>query len=214
MQLWNCRDWGRTHISALRAPSFPTLCDPMDCSPPGSSVHGILQARVLEWVAVLLCRGPSRPTDRTCLSYVGRWILLPLSCLETTAFLLYCTLLLACFLDHCSKTITDILPSKQLHGKNGVCLNCSDPSKYSAEPYLPALLFFIDLCSCVFQDCWLRAGLEVQWLFQASSLSKMVQKNQNELPGQPRKTYVEWGTTMISWYFISEKSNKGFFPFF
>ena len=32
--------------------SFPTLCDPMDRSPPGSSVHGILQARILEWVAV------------------------------------------------------------------------------------------------------------------------------------------------------------------
>jgi len=31
--------------------SCPTLCDPMDCSPPGSSVHGILQARILEWVA-------------------------------------------------------------------------------------------------------------------------------------------------------------------
>ena len=30
----------------------PTLCDPMDCSPPGSSVHGILQARTLEWVAI------------------------------------------------------------------------------------------------------------------------------------------------------------------
>ena len=32
--------------------SCPTLCDPMDCSPPGSSVHGILQARILEWVAI------------------------------------------------------------------------------------------------------------------------------------------------------------------
>ena len=32
--------------------SCPTLCDPMDCSPPGSSVHGILQARTLEWVAI------------------------------------------------------------------------------------------------------------------------------------------------------------------
>ena len=32
--------------------SYPTLCDPMDCSPPGSSVHGILQARILEWVAL------------------------------------------------------------------------------------------------------------------------------------------------------------------
>ena len=38
----------------------PTLCDPMDCSLPGSSVHGILQARILEWVAVPSSRGPSR----------------------------------------------------------------------------------------------------------------------------------------------------------
>ena len=37
------------HTQSLQ--SCPTLCDPMDCSPPGSSVHGILQARTLEWVA-------------------------------------------------------------------------------------------------------------------------------------------------------------------
>ena len=41
----------------LIAQSCPTLCDPMDCSPPGSSVHGILQARILEWVAVSLLQG-------------------------------------------------------------------------------------------------------------------------------------------------------------
>ena len=45
--------------------SCPTLCDPMDCSPPGSSVHGILQARILEWVAISSFRGCSRPRDRT-----------------------------------------------------------------------------------------------------------------------------------------------------
>ena len=39
--------------------SCPTLCDPVDCSPPGSSVHGILQARILEWVAISFFRGPS-----------------------------------------------------------------------------------------------------------------------------------------------------------
>ena len=39
--------------------SHPTLCDPMDCSPPGSSVHGILQARILEWVAIPSFRGSS-----------------------------------------------------------------------------------------------------------------------------------------------------------
>ena len=40
------------------AQSCPTLCDPMDCSPPGSSLHGILQARVLEWVAIAFSREP------------------------------------------------------------------------------------------------------------------------------------------------------------
>ena len=42
-----------------------TLCDPMDCSLPSSSVHGILQARVLEWVAISFSRGYSRPKDQT-----------------------------------------------------------------------------------------------------------------------------------------------------
>ena len=43
----------------------PALCDPMDCSPPGSSVHGILQARILEYVAMPSSRGSSRPRDQT-----------------------------------------------------------------------------------------------------------------------------------------------------
>ena len=44
-----------------------TLCNPKDCSPPGSSVHGILQARILEWVAISSSRGSFQPRDRTCL---------------------------------------------------------------------------------------------------------------------------------------------------
>ena len=55
-----------------------TLCDPRDCSPPGSSVHGILQARILEWVAVSFSRGSSWPRDWTQDSYVswtGRQVL-------------------------------------------------------------------------------------------------------------------------------------------
>ena len=47
------------------AQSCPTLCNPMDCSRPGSSVHGILQARILEWVAISFSRGTSRPRDWT-----------------------------------------------------------------------------------------------------------------------------------------------------
>ena len=46
----------------------PTVCDPTDCSPPGSSVHGILQARTLEWAAIPFSRGSSQPMDRTQVS--------------------------------------------------------------------------------------------------------------------------------------------------
>ena len=53
------------------AQSCPTLCDPMDCSPPGSSIHGILQARILEWVAISFSRGSSRPRDRTQVSHTA-----------------------------------------------------------------------------------------------------------------------------------------------
>ena len=54
----------------------PTLWDPMDYSPPASSVHGILQARVLEWVAISFSRGSSQPRYQTLgISYIGRQIL-------------------------------------------------------------------------------------------------------------------------------------------
>ena len=52
----------------LAVQSCPTLCDPMDCSPPGFSVHGILQARILEWVAISFWRGSSPPRDQTQVS--------------------------------------------------------------------------------------------------------------------------------------------------
>ena len=53
----------------------PTLCDPMDCSPPGSSVHGISQARTLEWVAVSYSRISCRPRNQTLVACTGRQIL-------------------------------------------------------------------------------------------------------------------------------------------
>ena len=48
-----------------------TLCNPVDCSPPGSSVLGISQARILEWVAILSSRGSSQPRDQTHVSYIS-----------------------------------------------------------------------------------------------------------------------------------------------
>ena len=53
------------------AKSCPTLCDPMDCSPPGSSVHGILQARTLEWVPNAFSWGSSWSGDWTRISCIG-----------------------------------------------------------------------------------------------------------------------------------------------
>ena len=55
----------------LVAQSCPTLGDPMDCSLSGSSVHGILQERILEWVAISFSRGSSRPRDGTWASCIA-----------------------------------------------------------------------------------------------------------------------------------------------
>ena len=57
------------------AKMYSTLRDPMDCSPTGSSVHGISQARILEWVAISFSRGSSQPRDGMCISCIGRRIL-------------------------------------------------------------------------------------------------------------------------------------------
>ena len=59
---------GSIQCVCLYAQSCLTLCYPMDCSPPGSSVHGISQARPLEWVAPSFSRGFSRPRDWTHIS--------------------------------------------------------------------------------------------------------------------------------------------------
>ena len=50
------------------AQSCPALCDPMDCSPPDSSVHGFFQARILEWVSISFSRGSSQLRDGSCIS--------------------------------------------------------------------------------------------------------------------------------------------------
>ena len=59
--------------------SCPTLCDPMDCSLPGFSVHGIFQARILEWVAISFSRGSSPLRDQTQVSHISGTCFYPLS---------------------------------------------------------------------------------------------------------------------------------------
>ena len=57
-----------TPVCAKLLLSWLTLCNPMDCNAPGSSVHRILQAKILEWVAITFCRGSSQPRDQTYVS--------------------------------------------------------------------------------------------------------------------------------------------------
>ena len=58
-------------VQVLAGQSCLTLCDPMDCSPPGFSVHGILQVRILEWVNIPFSRGSSGPRDQTRVSCIA-----------------------------------------------------------------------------------------------------------------------------------------------
>ena len=85
---WGCKESNTTErlsfslmegkyiiICCLVAKSHSTLCDPMDCSPPGSSVHGISRAIILEWVAISFSRESSQPRDWTRVSPIGRCVL-------------------------------------------------------------------------------------------------------------------------------------------
>ena len=75
------KQWKYSHSWTMHAKllqSRLTLCDPMVCSPPGSSIYGVFQARILEWVAMPLSRVSSQPKDWTHVSYIsciGKWVL-------------------------------------------------------------------------------------------------------------------------------------------
>ena len=63
-------EWVNGAVLSLITQLYPTLCNPTDCSPPGSSVYGILQAGILEWVAMPSSRGSSQPRDQTQVSHI------------------------------------------------------------------------------------------------------------------------------------------------
>ena len=76
--LWVCHlasDWRSRFQFSSVTQSCLTLCNPMDCSLPGSSVHRVFQARMLEWAAFSFSRGSSRPRDCPCIFYIGRKVL-------------------------------------------------------------------------------------------------------------------------------------------
>ena len=67
----SCSHYSLSYFEVLVAQACPTLCNPMDCSPPNSFVLGILQARILEWVAISFSRGSSPPGDQTQVSHIA-----------------------------------------------------------------------------------------------------------------------------------------------
>ena len=120
---------GLSPVYTLVMHTCPTLCDPMDCSSPGSSVHGILQARIMEWVAMPSSRGSSRPRDQThvsCSSYIADGSF-------TT--------------EPPGKTRAGIIREKQTDSYTEVCTQCSLGNLNPCSPTSPILTPSSRLCS-------------------------------------------------------------------
>ena len=111
----------RSHKQVLVAQSFPALCDPMDCSLPGFSVRRILQARILEWVAIPFSRASSHPRD-------WAWI----SCIACRFFLLSEPPGKPTWP---SNPTTRSIPSAYVHACSVIqsCLTLCDPIDYSSS---------------------------------------------------------------------------------
>ena len=102
------------HAKSLQ--SCPTLCNPMDCSPPGSCIHGILQARILEWVAIPFSRGSPWPREQTCVS-----------CIEGGLFTIWATRQ-AFYQVHAKRWKPLLLPKKKIEfGMCNLSLHPIDP---------------------------------------------------------------------------------------
>ena len=97
------------------AQSCPTLCDPMDCSLPGSSVHGIFQAIVLEWIATSFPRGSSQPRDWTQVSHIVDRHLTVWATRENSWILFYVSLL--SFQFSCSVMSNSLWPHEPQHSR-------------------------------------------------------------------------------------------------
>ena len=89
------------YVYVLVAQSCPTFCDPMNCNPPGSSVPGVLQARILEWLAIPFFRRSSQPRNRTQVScnageFFASWSTI------LRIFMVHICIVLFCLLDYLS----------------------------------------------------------------------------------------------------------------
>ena len=118
----------------------PTLCNPLDSSPSSSSVHGIFQARILEWVAISFSRGSSQPRDWnhvSCISCIRRWILYHWATWE--AHLRRCSIQFSC------SVISDSL---RPHGLQYTRLPCLSPTPRACSNSCPLSRWCHPTISC------------------------------------------------------------------
>ena len=116
--------WVQLHIChivccwCVVAKSCLTLCNPMDCSPPGASVHGISQARILEWVAISSSRGSSQPRDWTQVFCIAGGFFTSWATREALIIVACCNIM--CFVIQLCLTLCDPMdcspPDPSVHG--------------------------------------------------------------------------------------------------
>ena len=146
-------------------------CDPMDCSLPGSSVHRILQARILEWVAISFSRGSSQPRNWTWVSCIAGRFSSNWAMREATWVYLY----------YLATPSPEFLLSELTHGLPPSC------------PLLPPAMFSAQVCTCLlpvhFQPTpdWLPCSVPpgLRWDLTSSQLSTL-----NSLPSSPHRFSV------------------------
>ena len=149
---------------------YNSFWDPMDCSPPGLSVHEISQARILKWAAMPSSRGSSRPRDWTCVSCLLRWQAssLPLGLpVKLEVYIVVC----------CSVTESDSLQPHELWHivlscpslSPGVCLN-SCPLSQWCHPTISSSVIPLPSCLQSFQ----HQGL-FQWFSSSHQVTKVLE---------------------------------------
>ena len=144
----------RVYICSV-AQSCPTLCNPMDYSLPGSSGHGILQARILEWVVISSPWGSSQPRDWTlvsCIFCVGRWVLYHWAIWDSQSYRVLCLVAQSCLTLHNPWTVAlpALLSMRTLQAR---AIIWSNNSTYPKELKTPAQK---DMCTPMFTAAFLQ----------------------------------------------------------
>ena len=132
-------------VKALVTQSCLTLCDPKDCSLPGSSAHGILQSRILEWVSIPSSRGSSWPRDQTLASHIAGGLLAIWAAREAPVHPMgFDTCIMACALHH-------RIVQNRFSALN---ILCAPPFHPSTSPYSLATTDLSTVCMVLpFPDC-------------------------------------------------------------